>query len=479
MATRAGGEATVGLMRSSGARSPVAMEYLLTKLILALQERGLETLSLGAAPLAGVWPTPLSSRWNRLASLIWKHGDQFYNFQGLRAFKAKFNPTWEPRYFAASGALGPFALARVAASNSRCAQLVGDTEGFSRQIQREHAGAEYFFPIVAGVGKGGAVAGAILAQAPDATLLGAVSLDPWGVLEVSHGWCPCVASRGDAYAPQNFRVPTLKQFWVVALSPSISFAARAHFETLSTLVPQMDVQRLDAPARSQTIASLIALHLVDDDFSRVAGLPLVELPASPPSRRMAIFFSGDGGWRDIDRTIGENLQSMGVSVVGWDSVRYFWSKKTPEQTAADLSAVISAYSAKWHTDKVALIGFSFGADVLPFLYDRLRPALKAHVSLLSLLSLGQAADWEIRVAEWLGAPPSAAAKAVGPVIQRISGKLIQCFYGNLDTGSYCPELVRQGAEVIEKKGVHHFDGDYVLMAHQILDGFERRAGGGS
>jgi type IV secretory pathway VirJ component len=38
-------------------------------------------------------------------------------------------------------------------------------------------------------------------------------------------------------------------------------------------------------------------------------------------------------------------------------------------------------------------------------------------------------------------------------------------------------LVRQGAEVIEKQGVHHFDGNYVLMARQILDGFERRAGG--
>ncbi len=115
MLTPAGGEATVGLMRGSGAQSPVAMEYLLTSLIIALKARGLERLSLGAAPLAGVRPAPLSSRWHRLASMIWKHGDRFYNFQGLRTFKSKFNPTWEPRYFAASGALGPFvALADAA-----------------------------------------------------------------------------------------------------------------------------------------------------------------------------------------------------------------------------------------------------------------------------------------------------------------------------------------------------------------------------
>ena len=370
-------------------------------------------------------------------------------------------------------------LARVASSDPRCAQLVGDTEGFSRQVQREHSGAEYFFPIVAGVGKGGAVAGAILAQAPDATLGGAVSIDPWGVLEVSHGWCPRVANKDDADAPRNFRVPILKQFWTVALSPDVSLPSRAHFDTLTELVPQLEVEAVDRPARPETLASLIAPHLVQDNFASVAGLPLVELPASSQSRLMAVFFSGDGGWRDIDRTIGENLQSMGVSVVGWDSVRYFWTRKTPEQTAADLSAVILAYSAKWHADKVALIGFSFGADVLPFAYDHLRESIKAHVPMLSLLSLGPAADWEIRVAGWLGAPPSAEAAPLGPAIDRIPGKSIQCFYGNQDKDSYCPELVPRGAEVIEKQGIHHFDGNYVLIARQILDGFERRTGDGS
>ena len=91
------------------------MEYLFTSLIVAMKERGFGSLSLGAAPLAGVRRAPLPSRWHRLASLIWKHGDRFYNFQGLRTFKGKFNPAWQPRYFAASGSLGPFvALADAA-----------------------------------------------------------------------------------------------------------------------------------------------------------------------------------------------------------------------------------------------------------------------------------------------------------------------------------------------------------------------------
>ena len=186
---------------------------------------------------------------------------------------------------------------------------------------------------------------------------GAVSLDPWAVVQTSHGFCTRFPS--DGVEPRHWRVPILNRFWSVALTPATPAITRAHFETLQALSPDLEVQTLSARRPDQSIASLVAPHLVQDDFSRVGGLPLIELPASKPSGLMAVFLSGDGGWRDIDKTIAENLQSLGVSVVGWDSVRYFWQSKTPQQTAADLSAVILDYSAKWHADKVALIGFSF------------------------------------------------------------------------------------------------------------------------
>ena len=142
---------------------------------------------------------------------------------------------------------------------------------------------------------------------------------------------PAGREQGRRQCPGNFRAPILKQFWTVALSPDASLALRAHFDALTELVPQLEVRTVDRPARPEALASLIAPHLVQDNFASVAGLPLVELPASSQSRLMAVFFSGDGGWRDIDRTIGEHLQSMGVSVVGWDSVRYFWRRKTPSR----------------------------------------------------------------------------------------------------------------------------------------------------
>lgn len=108
-------EATVGAMRHTPEASPYAMEYLFTKLALHLKETGYTTFSLGMAPLSGLAPSPLARRWHGVAHLLWRYGGRVYNFQGLRTFKSKFGPVWEPRYLAASGAMGSFlALADIA-----------------------------------------------------------------------------------------------------------------------------------------------------------------------------------------------------------------------------------------------------------------------------------------------------------------------------------------------------------------------------
>jgi len=101
-------EATVGVMRHAAGASPYAMEYLFTRLALHLKQAGFHRLSLGMAPLSGLTPTPLAAAWHQIGHLVWRFGGRLYNFRGLRTFKNKFNPDWQPRYLAASGTLGPF-----------------------------------------------------------------------------------------------------------------------------------------------------------------------------------------------------------------------------------------------------------------------------------------------------------------------------------------------------------------------------------
>ncbi|AYZ93662.1 bifunctional lysylphosphatidylglycerol flippase/synthetase MprF [Burkholderia dolosa] len=108
MTTDLNTEATVGVMRHLPEASPYAMEYLFTQLALHLKEAGFRKLSLGIAPFSGMGAAKMPSPWHRLGVMVWRFGGRFYNFRGLRAFKSKFEPHWEPRYLAASGSVGVF-----------------------------------------------------------------------------------------------------------------------------------------------------------------------------------------------------------------------------------------------------------------------------------------------------------------------------------------------------------------------------------
>jgi phosphatidylglycerol lysyltransferase len=114
-----GGEAAVDLMRYGRDAPRGAMDYLFVQLILHHQALGYTRFGLGMAPLSGLKQHPLSSRWHRFGNLLFRHGEQFYNFRGLRAFKEKFEPSWEPRYLCTPGGVQPFiALADIAALSS-------------------------------------------------------------------------------------------------------------------------------------------------------------------------------------------------------------------------------------------------------------------------------------------------------------------------------------------------------------------------
>ncbi|HEY2274705.1 MAG TPA: bifunctional lysylphosphatidylglycerol flippase/synthetase MprF [Steroidobacteraceae bacterium] len=107
-ATRA--ELSVDLMRFGPEAPRAAMDYLFIELMLWGQRAGFRHFNLGMAPLAGLEAHPLAPAWHRVGNFIFRHGEHFYNFEGLRRYKAKFDPEWEPRYLVARGGI---ALPRV------------------------------------------------------------------------------------------------------------------------------------------------------------------------------------------------------------------------------------------------------------------------------------------------------------------------------------------------------------------------------
>ncbi|HWK44731.1 MAG TPA: AcvB/VirJ family lysyl-phosphatidylglycerol hydrolase [Stellaceae bacterium] len=366
-----------------------------------------------------------------------------------------------------------------------CHDLVTDAETTSRGLQRKRGYTTYHSPILAGLGEGGTLAAVILAQAPDATLAGAASLDPTVTIRTRQPLCagaPPTPAPGGGFS--YGAVPALPGFWTVGFTASAPPDRAAHIASLKAAGMPVDIVPVPAGAAlAEALTTLVAPHLQAEaeGDSNVAGLPLIELPAAKPlpggAPLLAIILSGDGGWRDLDKSIAEQLSQDGVNAIGWDSLRYFWGRKTPDQLAHDLHRVIATYAAKWRAQKVLLIGYSFGADVLPFAYGRLGAADRARVIQLSLLGFSKAADFEISMTGWLGGPPTAAALPVDPALAAIKPSLIQCFYGEEDgDDTACPSLAARGAEIIRTTGGHHFDGDYAALAKRILDGARRRAG---
>ena len=98
-------EISVDLMRFTSEAPTSVMEYLFVKLIAWGKDEGYSWFSLGMAPLSGLERRRLSTKWNRIGGVLFRHGEHFYNFQGLRRYKEKFDPVWDPRYLASPGGL--------------------------------------------------------------------------------------------------------------------------------------------------------------------------------------------------------------------------------------------------------------------------------------------------------------------------------------------------------------------------------------
>lgn len=357
-----------------------------------------------------------------------------------------------------------------------CLFLPADIEQLARQLHRSHETEFYRPPRILGFGEGGALALAIAAQTPNGsfaeTVGETIAVDPTEAIALPKPLCTPAprreTARGTAYGLAPGKLPNPVR---ITFSQAADAEARSHAEGLKASHPDVVIEDGEGgPVRilSAEIAGLVA-RLKPDDAA--LDLPLVEDIVTPTHDTVAIFYSGDGGWREIDQRIAARLNENGVPVIGVDALRYFWSEKMPEETAADLAAMIGHYKKNLGVSKVVLIGYSFGANVLPRVYGLLQAGDQKAVTVLSLLALSHQADFEIAVSGWLGA--SGAGKHGDPVdhLATVDASKIQCVYGLEEEDTACPALeprVKDGVDLIARPGGHHFDENYELVADRIL-----------
>ena len=208
-------------------------------------------------------------------------------------------------------------------------------------------------------------------------------------------------------------------------------------------------------------------HRAADRALSLRDLPLVEVPAAGAGNDdvFAVLLSGDGGWAGLDKEVARAVSERGIPVVGWDTLRYFWSARTPEALAHDLARTLDYYAAAWQRHRVLLIGYSQGADVLPFAVNRLPAVVRSRILTTTLLGLGRKAAFEFHLANWVG---PAAGLSILPEYQKLPRATTLCVFGAGDKDSLCSDFPPGTAGTLELAGGHHFDGDYDALARLVL-----------
>jgi type IV secretory pathway VirJ component len=159
-------------------------------------------------------------------------------------------------------------------------------------------------------------------------------------------------------------------------------------------------------------------------------------------------------------------------VVGWDSLRYFWKARTPDSAARDLDRIIRHYLRQWGKSRVVAVGYSLGAETMPFIVNRLSPDTREKVALTALLAPGPEAFFEFHVSLWLGREHGGL--PLGPELRRLAGSNLLCVYGADESDSSCAGLTDPAFHIVRLPGGHHFDGDYEALGRYILEQFVRK-----
>ena len=353
----------------------------------------------------------------------------------------------------------------------QCLKLSDKLFTASQEAQRHVGLARYYRPVLAGIGTGGALAYAASAQSATGAYSAVLSIAPPSRPDLPLPVCG-MAMQDKARRPLAALQPLRKARapWIVLPGDDAAIAAIARAVPRSTIV-RGDAAFAHDPARWMPAVMRALIPLLGTAEPGLDDLPLTEVPATGPASgapTMAIFYSGDGGWAGFDRDLADRLARRGVPVVGVSSLEYFWQRRTARQSAADLTRIVDHYRQKWGDRQVLLIGFSFGADAIPFLYDALPADRRPLIRRVGLLAPSDSGDLQFHLASWLDEDGSQARPTI-PAIEAMKADIV-CVGGAQDPDNVCPAIAAPGVRVVTLPGGHHLGGDGDAAADALLRG---------
>jgi len=166
--------------------------------------------------------------------------------------------------------------------------------------------------------------------------------------------------------------------------------------------------------------------------------------------------TGDGGMVRFDLKMLKEYQNSGFSYIGLNSIKYFMPGKTPEKVAEDLIPVIKQYSEQWNKRTLMLVGFSFGAEIIPFLYNRLPPEMRQEMKLVVLLTPAKTSQFRIRFRDMIGIDKKKEPYNVVDETSKIKSTKVLAIYGKEEKPGLKGIAKQPNLKILLIKGGHGF-----------------------
>jgi type IV secretory pathway VirJ component len=372
-----------------------------------------------------------------------------------------------------------------------CYTVAADFVQLVTEIEKKYNFPEYKPAVVMGYSSGATLVYGILAQARPGTFVGGISLGFCPDIELPKMLCQTngLSEKADSSGKTYFLQPDAKlgNRWIVLqgqLDKVCNYTEVADFVNKTTDAELITLTKVGhgfskwsdfMPQWKDAFNMLTGKseknQSPEGDFDNEKKIPVVITNAKSENINapIALLISGDGGWYSFEQLIANHLANEGIPTLGLDSKKYFWNRRSPEETAADMARMLNYYSKVWKKERFILIGYSLGAEIVPFIVNSLPEEMRSKVVSAVLLSPDTNTDFEIHISNMLGMGNHQNTYNVIEEIIKMQALPTLIIFGDGEKSKVPGLLAGTTIKIVMVPGDHHYKFNLPLIMRTMKD----------